>query len=101
MKKVKATVCNVEGLHMRPAMFITDMASKYKKCNITISTPDSEANAKSIMQVMLVYAPKGTEMIITADGEGEEEVAERIQKLINGGFPEIDFRKSEELKNSC
>jgi len=82
-----ATVVNRLGLHARPAMAFVDAASGYKS-SITVKNNSDEVDAKSIMQVMMLAATKGTKLAITADGEDAEKACKELKKLIESGFGE-------------
>ena len=82
-KIVRVTAQN--GIHMRPSMDITDEAAKYD-CDITIIKGDLEVNAKSMMEVSMLAAMKGEELIIRADGEDEEIAVEALRELIHSFY---------------
>ena len=83
-KRMKIT--SEHGLHMRPAMMLTDLAAKFDS-DIIISKEDgSEANAESIMQVTMLAVTSGTEVIVTANGEDEIEALAALEELITSNF---------------
>ena len=80
------TIKNKHGLHMRPAMMLTDMAAIFNS-DIMIYTEDgSEANAESIMQVAMLAVTSGSEITIKATGEDEIEALIALEELINNDF---------------
>lgn len=87
---VKVTIRNKLGLHARPAMSFVDTASAFASA-VTVKRTDGksdEIDGKSIMEVMMLAATKGTELEIVADGDDAEQVAEALEKLVEAGFHE-------------
>ena len=82
-----ATVTNRLGLHARPAMAFVDAASAFKSA-ITVKNNSDAVDAKSIMQVMMLAATKGTTLTITAEGDDAEQACAELKKLIESGFGE-------------
>lgn len=78
---------NKAGLHTRPAATIVKLASKYK-CEFFISKDGLNINGKSIIGVMTLAAEMGSELILTFDGEDEEQAANEIIDFFNRGFDE-------------
>lgn len=78
---------NKAGLHTRPAATLVKLASKFK-AEFFIEKDGLEINAKSIISVMTLAAPKGTKLNIKLSGNDEEEAASAIVKLFDDGFGE-------------
>ncbi|MCK4403588.1 MAG: HPr family phosphocarrier protein [candidate division Zixibacteria bacterium] len=87
MVERKIQVINKLGLHARPAAMLVQKASKFKS-EIKIKKEDIEANAKSILSVMMLAAEMGSFVIVKAEGEDEEQVVEAIAKLFEERFGE-------------
>ena len=87
MLKKSLEVSNKLGLHARAAAKLVDLACRYQS-NITISYKDRIADAKSIMNVMVVGASKGCEVELTIEGEDEEQALAAIENLMNNKFGE-------------
>ena len=49
---------------------------------------DTEVDGKSIMQMMMLAASKGSTLEITADGEDADVACEKLRALVDGGFDE-------------
>jgi phosphocarrier protein len=81
------TVINKLGLHARAAAKLVSTASRFGS-NITISYAGMDADAKSIMSVMMLAAAKGSELGISCDGADEQEAMDAICGLINNYFDE-------------
>ena len=88
MIEKKVRIINNAGLHTRPAATIVKIAAKYK-CDFFIHKDGLEINGKSIIGVMTLAAAKGSELMLTFDGEGEEKLAEEILDYFNRGFDEL------------
>jgi phosphocarrier protein len=86
---VKVRIVNRLGLHARPAMCFVDTATSFKS-TITVARAGSGSavDGKSIMQMMMLAATKGTELEITAEGEDAAEACEVLRKLVESGFDE-------------
>lgn len=85
--EIKVKIVNRLGLHARPAMSFVDVASTFS-CEITVSKGDTTVDGKSIMQMMMLAASQGTELVVTAVGSDAAKCCETLQKLVEGGFEE-------------
>lgn len=81
MKEVTVTVQNEYGIHARPASLLATLANSFKS-EIKIIKDGVVVNCKSIMNLLLLAAGKGTVLKIVADGEDEEEALKAIKELI-------------------
>jgi len=81
-------IINNAGLHTRPAATIVKLASKYKS-DFYLSKDGLKINGKSIIGVMTMAAEKGSEIVLTFDGEDEEDAAKEIIDYFNRGFDEM------------
>lgn len=77
------------GLHARAAGKLVNLAKTFSS-QITVSRSDEEVDGKSIMGVMLLAAPVGTEITLRVTGEDEEEALGALVALINNRFGEED-----------
>jgi len=78
---------NKAGLHTRPAATIVKLAARYK-CEFFISRDGMNINGKSIIGVMTLAAEEGAELVLTFDGEDEENAAKEIVEFFDSGFGE-------------
>ncbi len=83
----KLTLKNKLGLHARAAAKLVQVAEQYKS-EIKIVKDSVEADGKSILGVLLLAAPVGSELIFRVDGEDEEEAIKAIEELIEDKFGE-------------
>jgi len=88
MIEERIKIINKAGLHTRPAATLVKLASKYK-CEFFISKDGLSINGKSIIGVMTLAAEKGSELVVTFDGEDEAEAAKEISDYIARGFDEL------------
>lgn len=88
MIEKKVLIINNAGLHTRPAATIVKLAAKYKS-EFFINKNGLHINGKSIIGVMTLAAEKGSELILTFDGEDEAMAAEEITNYFNRGFDEL------------
>ena len=80
-------VTNKLGIHARPAGMIVDITGQAKS-DISIVFEGSKANAKSILNVMMLAIPAGSEVKVEIDGEDEGQVASQLESLFNDHFNE-------------
>ncbi len=88
MIEKKIQIINKAGLHTRPAATIVKMAAKYK-CEFYISRDGMNINGKSIIGVMTLAAEEGSELLLSFDGEDEEQAANEIVEYFEKGFNEL------------
>lgn len=85
----QVTIVNDLGLHARAASKLVQLASKFP-VEIKIGHEEMMVNAKSIMGVLMLAAAKGTDLTITAVGDGEPAQAalDAVVELIQQRFGE-------------
>lgn len=85
---------NKLGLHARPAALFVQLTNQYKQTRIKVSVQrvsddiGEEVDGKSIMGLMMLAAEAGSKLVVKVIGEKEEELLNRIGKLIAGKFGE-------------
>ena len=83
MKSFEYTIKDELGIHARPAgILVKAIAKKTSDIKIKKAGDTREVNAKSIMAVMSLGVKQGNEVIITAEGEDEEDAIAEIQKVL-------------------
>lgn len=87
MIEKKLTLKNKLGLHARAAAKLVQVAEQYKS-DIKILKDSVEADGKSILGVLLLAAPVGSELIFRVEGEDEEQAIKAIEELIEDKFGE-------------
>lgn len=83
----KFTIKNRLGLHARAAAQLVQTANQFT-AEVTLNKEDMEVNGKSIMGILLLAAPKGTEISVAVDGPDEERAMIVLADLIEDGFGE-------------
>jgi phosphocarrier protein len=93
--RTRVQVTHDGGLHARPASRVAKCASEFRSdihlillsTPIEMSTPaGTRADAKNIMDIMLLAAPTGTEIEIEAEGPDAEAAVERLEALFKDRF---------------
>jgi len=81
------TIVNDLGLHARAATKLVQLAARFP-CEVVVSHGGQNANAKSVMGVLLLCGSKGTVVEVTAKGQQAQECVDAIGKLIADRFGE-------------
>jgi len=84
---LQLTLINKLGLHARAANRLLDVINQFAS-EVTITHAGTKANGKSIMSVMLLAAPFGSELSFSIDGPDEEAAAVAIEQVIAERFGE-------------
>lgn len=87
MKCVDVAIANKLGLHARAAAKLVSLASEFTS-EITVARESQQANAKSIMGVMMLAAAKGTTLRICAEGSDEAKAVDALAQLVGDRFGE-------------
>jgi phosphocarrier protein len=80
-------IVNDLGLHARAATKLVQLAARFP-CDVTLSHGGQNANAKSVMGVLLLCGSKGTIVEVTATGARAQECVQSIGDLIAQRFGE-------------
>ncbi len=87
MQEATVTIVNRLGLHARAAAKFVNVAKRYSS-TIVLSKDTEQADGKSIMSVMLLAAPIGTELLLSVSGSDEVEAFNALRELIDDRFGE-------------
>ena len=87
MIEQSVVVTNPTGLHARPAALFVQTASKFKS-DITVRCGSREANAKSVLNVLTLGAGTGSEIVISANGEDEQEAVAALVAMVQSNMGE-------------
>ena len=85
--KTTVRILNELGMHARPAMAFVDVANGFSS-DIRVRKGDQVVDGKSIMQMMMLAATKGTELQIEAAGEDAPQAIEALRSLVARKFEE-------------
>lgn len=80
-------ILNKLGLHARAAAKFVKCASPFE-CEIQVGKDAMTVNGKSIIGVLLLAAPKGSRILVIADGPDEDEAVDALASLVSGLFGE-------------
>ncbi|NIO17744.1 MAG: HPr family phosphocarrier protein [Deltaproteobacteria bacterium] len=78
---------NELGLHARAASSLANLASKFQS-EIFIFKDGIEVNGKSIMGILMLAAPKGSMIKVSAEGDDADEAVKAIEDLVKRRFYE-------------
>jgi len=87
MPEIQLLITNAVGLHARPASLFVQEANKFSS-DITVFLDDSEADAKSILDLLLLGANQGSTVTVRAEGQDAEQALSALQALHANNFGE-------------
>ena len=85
VKKLK--ISNELGLHARAAAKIVALAAQYRS-NLSLRKDEQEVNGASILSILALACPKGTEIEVKTVGEDSEALMEAVTILFEQKFGE-------------
>jgi phosphocarrier protein HPr len=83
----QVTLTNRLGLHARAASKLVQAASAHAS-EVWVARDGRRVNAKSIMGVLLLAAPCGSELCLEVSGDDEQQAMEALVALIEDRFGE-------------
>ena len=89
MTRGQLTIVNPLGLHARPAAKLVDCAARFTS-EIRLTHREQTIDAKSIMSVLMLAAPCGAVLEVTANGDDEQAALETLETLFSNGFGELE-----------
>jgi phosphocarrier protein HPr len=81
-------IVNIRGLHARASRKLAELALRYEATTIVVRREGDEANACSLMDLMMLGAGIGSEIEVEADGPEAEKALDAIEALIVAKFDE-------------
>ena len=87
MKTAQIVITNKLGLHARAAAKLVQLSNQFS-ATISLVKEGEEADAKSIMEVLMLAGTQDTRLKIIAEGSDEEAAVEEISRLIGNKFEE-------------
>ena len=84
-KKIK--IMNDLGLHARAAARIVELDKQYKS-QLFLKRGDREADGSSLLSILTLSCPKGTEIEARIVGEDSEDFMENLSQLLEQRFGE-------------
>ena len=82
------TIVNMRGLHARASRKLAELALSYDNTRIVVRRGDDEADARSLMDLMMLGAGIGEEIEVEARGPEAETAMASVEALINAKFHE-------------
>lgn len=88
MPACEIIIINKLGLHARAAAKFVGVAGRFP-CQVRVGrAPECFVDGKSIMQVMMLAAGKGTTIHLHTEGEQDDHALDALIELINNYFEE-------------
>lgn len=78
---------NLKGLHARATSAFVKVADSFE-AEIYVQKKDLKVNGKSIMGLLMLGAPLGETILISAEGADAESAVQALVELINNKFGE-------------
>ena len=83
----KLTILNKLGLHARAAAKVVSIANEFES-TIIITKDGKNADARSIMKLLMLSASQGSRINVEIDGTDQKDAMKSIEKLFNNKFDE-------------
>ncbi len=74
---------DIEGLHARNSAKVV-MACRDVETLVTLGYRGETADGGNILEIMSLGANYGDEIVVTAEGDREQEIIEEIERALNG-----------------
>jgi phosphocarrier protein len=87
MTTAEVSISNRLGLHARAAAKFVHVATRFRS-HIRVARDHRVIDGKSIMGILLLAAPCGAFITISADGPDETEALAELRRLVESGFGE-------------
>lgn len=81
----RVTIANPEGMHLRPSYLVSKLALKYD-AEVFLEKDGQAYEASSVLNLMMLGAAQGTELVLRASGPQAEEAVDALAALIENGF---------------
>lgn len=88
-RRAVATIVNKKGLHARASAKLVEASARFQS-RITVTKDGQSVDGRSIMGLMMLGAPLGTQIEITAEGADATEAMTAILALVEAKFGEDD-----------
>ena len=89
----QVTVTNEQGLHLRPADALVQLAQKFV-ADIELVYEGGSFDAKSILEVMALGAGPGTQLVVQARGLDASQAVALLASAFQEGFDQSGKRES-------
>ena len=85
----RVVLTNRMGLHARPSTAIATAASRFQS-DVSITKDDMTVDAKSVLELLMLAAECGSELIVRADGGDADKAVQAVVGLVESKFGELD-----------
>ncbi len=89
MHKRSLKIVNPLGLHARAAAKFVNLAKTFAS-QVHVANDGPPVDGKSIMNVMMLSAPQGTDIDLHVEGSDEDQAMSELTALVENGFGELD-----------
>ena len=91
MPKAEARVVltNKMGLHARPSTQFATTAGRFA-ADVYIAKDGLTVDAKSVLELLMLAAECGSELVVSADGDDANEAIKSVVDLVESRFGELD-----------
>lgn len=83
-------IVNRRGLHARASSKFALLAGDYADCRVMVGREDQEVDGESIMDLMMLAAGIGSEIIVSAEGPRAQAALDALSDLVANRFGEGD-----------
>ncbi len=87
--EARVVLTNKMGLHARPSTQIASSAGAFES-EVTLAKDGMAVDAKSVLELLMLAAECGSELVISATGSDAEAAVAAISKLVLDRFGELD-----------
>ena len=86
MKEREVVIGHELGLHARAAAQLVQLSTKFRSAIVLIRADDTklEADARSILSILLLAARHGSRLQVRADGSDEDEALQKVCEYLSG-----------------
>lgn len=88
----RVIIANPQGLHLRPAMAFARLAQKFQAA-VKVMKGETSVNGKSLIDLMLLAAEQGTELIVEVDGDDAQTALPVLAEIL--AAPSMDSMEAE------
>jgi phosphocarrier protein HPr len=85
--RARVKIVNEKGLHARASAKIVEATARFKS-HITVTYCDQTVDADSILDLMMLGAGHGKEIVLRAEGEDAEDAITAMVALVEARFGE-------------
>ncbi len=78
---------NELGIHARSAAMIV-RAVEHCQSHVFLERDGAQVDARSLLDILTLACPKGSTIVVRADGDDAQDVVDRISKLVEDKFGE-------------